>query len=121
MGDVMQCVCGRVWQIRTKQAEWNRRGTIKCRCFAFLLQDDDGSRDALLVRPRERFTLPRQLLGHSALYLLRLGTFFGISVFRWIRPGLIPVLIAPNKAIHVRHERRIIPLPDPGTSTRRTG
>src|SRR5262244_3553761 len=107
MNGLLKCPCGRVWQVEAHEAKFAKRGTIKCRCHATLLHDEDGSRDARLTHPRERSVWLRKSIGHTALLLLSTGKFLGIPIWRWIKPSRISILLAPNRAIHVRWEHRV--------------
>ena len=73
MEECMVCPCGRVWEKRNRAPDFSRRGRVHCRCNAVLGQDEEGSWDALLIAPRERFGAIRKLAGHAALILLRLS------------------------------------------------
>lgn len=108
MNDLVKCACGRVWQVEAHEAKFARRGTIKCRCHRTLLQDEEGTRDARLTDPREGAIGLRKSIGHAGLLLLKLGLGLGVPIWRWIKPNRIPVLLAPNKAVHVRLEHRVL-------------
>jgi hypothetical protein len=111
MEDPIICACGRVWQKQARTPDFSLRGRVHCRCHAVLGQDEDGSWDALLVTPRERFGAIRKLAGRTALTLLRLSRWTGIPTWRWIRLSSIAPLLSPNRARHVRVDTRVIPAP----------
>ena len=111
MEDPMVCACGRVWQEKIHAPDLTRRGRIHCRCGAFLGLDEDGSWDAFLVEPREQFGVIRKLFGRCAVICFRLSQRMGIPIWRWIRPSSKASLLSPNRALHVRFETRVVPLP----------
>lgn len=103
-GQILDCPCGRKWQVQRRKPDFNRRGSLRCRCAVSLAQDDQGKWTANLISPREHFAPLRKLIAHIGIDLLISGKKLRIPVWHWIRLHKLVTLSAPNRAVHTRLE-----------------
>ena len=112
-GHILICACERRWQVRRHAPDFQRRGRVHCRCRAVLGEDDNGSWNAILIAPRERFVVPRKALAQLGVFLLRLGRVLRIPIWRWLKASSLSTLQKPNTAVHVRVKTEWIPEKEP--------
>ena len=103
-GEILDCACGRKWQVHHRTPNFNSRGRVCCRCAAPLGQDDQGEWSAHLLSPREHFVPLRKLIAHIGVALLMAGHKLHIPIWRWIKIQTLAHLKAPNRALHARLE-----------------